>query len=160
MHRIFRSSLFPHVGNLDMAHIYLANMMLLCEEYKNTTMTLDMCSIMWEELYSDVMERKVPIYGPYLQVLFEMVWDDHFDPAQFPLPAGVLVKHGVVELRIKDRWSGGHGPSQPATVGSDEEMAAKEEEPAAGGGGAPRTRSGARFGGAPSPPRSVEQPGW
>src|SRR3954470_2148269 len=39
-------------------------------------------------------------------------------------------------------------------------MAAEEEEPASGGRGAPRTRSGARFGGAPSPPQSVEQPGW
>src|SRR4051812_24307993 len=136
-------------------------MLLLCEEHKGTTQTLDICNIMWEELYSAVMERKVPIYGPYLQVLFEMIWDDHFDPAQFPLPAGVLVKHGVVELRIKDRWSGGHGPSQPATVGSDEEMAAEEEEETTvGGGGAPRTRSGIRFGGAQSPPQSVEQPGW
>src|SRR3954469_1651320 len=160
MHRIFRTSLFPRVGNLDLVHGYLVNMLLLCEEHKGTTQTLDISNIMWEELYSAVMERKVPIYGPYLQVLFEMVWDDHFDPAQFPLPVGMLVKHGVVELRIKDKWSGVHGPSQSAAVGSDEEMAAEEEEPASGGGGAPRTRSGARFGGAPSSPSSVEQPGW
>src|SRR3954464_7369141 len=160
MHRIFRTSLFPRVGNLDLVHGYLVNMLLLCVEHKDTAQTLDICNIMWEELYSAVMERKVPIYGPYLQVLFETIWEDHFDPAQFPLPAGPLVKHGVVELRIKDKWSGGHGPSQPAAVGSDEEMAEEEEEPASGGGGAPRTRSGTRFGGAQSPPQSVEQPGW
>ena len=47
MHRIFRTSLFPRVGNLDQVHSYLVNMLLLCEEYKNTTQTLDVCSIMW-----------------------------------------------------------------------------------------------------------------
>src|ERR1041384_4336798 len=107
MHRIFRTSLFPRVGNLDLVHSYLVNMLLLCEEYKNTTQTLDVCDIMWEELYSIVMNRKVPIYGPYLQVLFERTWADTFDMAPYPLPAGVLAKHGVVELRIKDKWSGG-----------------------------------------------------
>src|SRR3954462_14205184 len=112
MHRIFRISLFPRVGNLDMVHDYLVNMLLLCEECKNTSQTLDVCDIMWEELYSAVMDRKVPIYGPYLQVLFERAWADYFDEATYPFPAGALSKHGVVVLRIKDKWSGGHGHSQ------------------------------------------------
>src|SRR4051812_43975299 len=43
MHRIFRSSLFPRVGNLDMVHSFLVNMLLLCMEYKGTAMTLDVC---------------------------------------------------------------------------------------------------------------------
>src|SRR3954462_4207074 len=102
MHRIFRTSLFPRVGNMDMVHGYLGNMVLLCEECKNTTQTLDVCDIMWEELDSAVMDRKVPIYGPYLQGLFERTWADTFEePSTFP--AGILAKHGVVELRIKDK---------------------------------------------------------
>src|SRR3954466_9581965 len=137
MHRIFRTSLFPRVGNLDMVPSYLVNMLVLSMECKGTTQTLDVCDIMWEELYSAVMDRKVPIYGPYLQVLFEITWADYFDADQYPLPAVDLVKHGVVELRIKDKWSDGHGPSQLAAA-SDEEMADEEgglgDEPAAGGG--------------------------
>src|SRR4051812_47167522 len=103
------------------------------------------------------MERKVPMYGPYLQVLFERTWDDTFE-ADYPFPAGVLTKHGVVELRIKERWTGGHGHAQAHPVASDEEI--EEEETAAGGEGVPRTRSGVRFGGAQSSPQSLEQPGW
>ena len=30
MHRIFRTSLFPWVGNLDLVHGYLVNMLLIC----------------------------------------------------------------------------------------------------------------------------------
>ena len=47
MHRIFRTSLFPRVGNLDMVHGHPVDMLLLCEECKGTTQTLDVCDIMW-----------------------------------------------------------------------------------------------------------------
>src|SRR4051794_11822813 len=99
MHRISRISIFPRVGDLDKVHSYLVNMVLLYQEYQGTQMTLDVCSIMYEELYTAVMDRKVPIYGPYLQVLFEKTWDDTF--ANEPLPVGPLTKHEVVQLRIK-----------------------------------------------------------
>ena len=46
MHRIFRTSLFPCVGNLDQVHGYMVNMLLLCEECKGTTQTLDVCNIL------------------------------------------------------------------------------------------------------------------
>src|SRR3954466_14550728 len=129
MHRIFRTSLFPRVGNLDLVHGYLVNMLLLCEEHKDTAQTLDICNIMWEEIYTAVMERKVPIYGPYLQVLFEKAWTDSFE-ADYPFPSGDITKHAVVELRIKDMWAGGgHGLAQAPPVASDEEM---EEETTAG----------------------------
>ena len=32
MNRIFRTSLFPRVGNLDLVHGYLVNMLLICQE--------------------------------------------------------------------------------------------------------------------------------
>ena len=104
MHHIFRTSLFPRVGDLDKIHSYLVNMILLCQEYKGTAMTLDICSIMYEELYTAVMERKVPIYGPYLQLLCEKAWSDTFAD---PLRLGHLTKHEVVQLRIKANWAGG-----------------------------------------------------
>ena len=32
MHRIFRNSLLPHIGDKDKVHAYLVDMMLLCDE--------------------------------------------------------------------------------------------------------------------------------
>ena len=32
MHRIFRNSLFPRIGDQDKVHSYLVDMMLICEE--------------------------------------------------------------------------------------------------------------------------------
>ena len=89
------------------------------------------------------MERKVPIYGPYLQVLFEVTWAATFEAES--LPVGPLTAHDEGQLRIKDNWVGGHGPAHdsPPPAGSDEEV---QEEPEAGGGSIPRTRSGASFG--------------
>src|SRR4051812_17985967 len=91
MHRIFRTFLFPCVGNLDLVHNYLVNILLLCMEFRGTMQTLDVCDIMWEELYLAVMEWKVPIYGPYLQVLFEITWAATFE--QEELPVGPLTTH-------------------------------------------------------------------
>lgn len=113
-------------------------------------MTLYICSIMYEELYTAVMERKVPIYGPYLQLLFEKVWSDTYED---PLRLGHLTKHEVVQLRIKANWAGGEAAAQGSPVASDAEMADEEggagdaDEPAAGGGSVRRTRSGTSFGG-------------
>ena len=35
MHRIFRNTLFPRIGNFDEVHGYLAEMLLLCEDRKS-----------------------------------------------------------------------------------------------------------------------------
>ena len=127
-------------------------------------MTLDVCSIMYEELYTVVMDRKVPIYGPYLQVLFEKTWDDTFENNH--LQVGPLTSHEVVQMCLKDKWAGGHGPVHTSLVASDKDMAEEhddggDDEPAAGGGSVPRTRSGASFGGgAWSSAQDSEQPGW
>src|SRR4051812_32802240 len=123
MHRILRNSLFPRVGDLDKIHSYLVNMILLCQEYKGTTMTLDICSILYEELYTDVMERKVPIYGPFIQLLCERVWSDTFENH---LRVGHLTKHEVVQLRIKANWAGGEPAAHGSPVASDEEMVDEE----------------------------------
>ena len=32
MHRIFRNTLFPRIGDKDKVHAYLVDMMIMCEE--------------------------------------------------------------------------------------------------------------------------------
>ena len=36
MHRIFRNSLFPRIGDKDKVHAYLVDMLLLCEEARRS----------------------------------------------------------------------------------------------------------------------------
>ena len=70
MHRIFRKSLFPHIGDKDKVHAYLIDMMLLCEKARvQVPGILDVSHIMWCELQFAVLNRKVPIYGPYLHLM-------------------------------------------------------------------------------------------
>ena len=67
MHRVFHHSLFPRIGDKDKVHAYLVDMMLLCEDARNSqTLPLDVSHIMWHELRFAVYNRMVPIYGPYL----------------------------------------------------------------------------------------------
>ena len=66
MHRIFRHSLFPRIGDKDKVHAFLVDMLLICEEARvSQTQPLDVSHIMWCELRFTVFTRKVPIYGPY-----------------------------------------------------------------------------------------------
>ena len=74
MHRIFCNTLFPCIGNLDQVHSYLLDILLLYIKEKGMASTLDISHIMWRELRSAVLDRKVPIYGPYLLKLIEKKW--------------------------------------------------------------------------------------
>ena len=67
MHRIFRNTLFPRSGNFDEVHGYLAKMLLLCEDaMSQESAQLDIADVMFTELWNCIINRKVPIYGPYL----------------------------------------------------------------------------------------------
>ena len=66
MHRIFRNSLFPCIGDKDKVHAYLMDMMLICEEARHSqTQPLDVSHIMWCELQFAVFNCK----GPHLWAL-------------------------------------------------------------------------------------------
>ena len=54
LHRIFRETLFPRIGNLDMVHSYLVDMLLFCQHEKeaNTGESLDISHVMWPDLWS------------------------------------------------------------------------------------------------------------
>ena len=71
LHRIFRETLFPRIGNLDMVDLFLMDMLLFCQHEKeeNTGDSLDISQVMWSELVSAISERKCPIYAPFLTLL-------------------------------------------------------------------------------------------
>ena len=101
LHCIFRETLFPRIGNLDMVHSFLVHMLLFCQHEKeaNTGESLDISHVMWYELLSAVSERKCPIYGPFIMLLIEKAWA-HVYP-RVVLETGELVSHEIKRLRKK-----------------------------------------------------------
>ncbi|KAI4995867.1 hypothetical protein ZWY2020_037955 [Hordeum vulgare] len=85
MHRVFRNSLFPPIGNKDEVHGHLAEMLVVCEEARTKeTAPLDIAHVMFHELWNCIMNRK----------------------------ADYLV-HDPIKLRIKDKWANPSTSSQP-----------------------------------------------
>ena len=76
LHRVFRETLLPSIGNLDMVHSFLVDMLLFCQHEKEETTgeSLDISHVMWSELLSAISERKCPIYGPFIMRLIERAW--------------------------------------------------------------------------------------
>ena len=91
MHRIFRNSLFPRIGDKDKVHAYMVDMMLLCKEARvSQTQPLDVSHIMWCELRFAVFTRKVPIYGPYLFLLLSTTWEKMYPGDEFLAPCTLV----------------------------------------------------------------------
>ena len=65
--------LFPSIGNLDMVHSYLVDMLPFFQHEKeeNTGESLDISHVMWSELLSAISECKCPIYGSFIMLLIE-----------------------------------------------------------------------------------------
>ncbi|KAI5006419.1 hypothetical protein ZWY2020_033662 [Hordeum vulgare] len=132
MHRIFRNTLFPRIGNKDEVHGLLAEMLLLCEEARNkATAPLDISDVMFCELWNCIMNRKVPIYGPYLFAFIQKKWKDTYPDELLPVEADYFV-HDPIKLRLKNKWANTSTSSQPMDT---------DTEIAAGGGPSSHTRS-------------------
>ncbi|KAI5019043.1 hypothetical protein ZWY2020_043931 [Hordeum vulgare] len=134
MHWVFRNSLFPRIGNKDEVHGHLVEMLLLCEEARTKeTAPLDIVDVMFHELWNCIMNRKVPIYGPYMFAYIQKRWNDIYLIDPFPIQADYFV-HDPIKLRIKDKWANPSTSSQPMDT---------DTETVAGGGPASHTRSSA-----------------
>jgi len=87
MHRIFHNSLFLRISDKDKVHAYIVDMMLICEEVRRAqTQPLDVSHIMWCEIQFAVLNRKVPIYGPYLFLLITRTWEKLYPNDEFVAP--------------------------------------------------------------------------
>jgi len=112
MHRIFRNTLFPRIGNFDEVHGSLAEMLLLCEEaMTKESAPLDISDVMFTELWNCIMMRKVPIYGPYLFAYIRQKWQDTYPQEELYIQDDSIV-HDSVKLRVKDKWANPSTSSQ------------------------------------------------
>ena len=102
MHRILRNTLFPRVGNFDMVHGYLVDMLVMCQKEKGKSCVLDVSHVMWSELRSAAYGRKVPIYVPMIFKLIVDTWHMLFPEER--LETGPLVSHDITKLQQKEHW--------------------------------------------------------
>ena len=102
LHRVFRETLFPRIGNLDMVHSYLVDMLLFCQHEKeaNTGESLDISHVMWSELLTAIFQRRCPIYGLFIMLVIEKAWARVYPKVM--LETGELVSHEIKRLRKKD----------------------------------------------------------
>ena len=120
MHRIFRHTLFPRVGNLDMVHGHLVDMLCLCHSEKGTGAVLDVSHVMWKELVNAAYGDHVPIYAPFIFRLIVTTWTATFPEEQ--LETGPLISHETINLRQKELWAPTrHAPSVPLASEEDVE---------------------------------------
>ena len=74
MFRIFRETLTPRVGNWDQVHGYLIDLLLQCHLRKGSGEKLDVMNVIFEELWLAIIDKRVPIYAPYIMKLIVGKW--------------------------------------------------------------------------------------
>ena len=63
MHRIFRNTVLPWVGNFDQVHGRLIDLMVVSSHMVGKGKQLDVMNILWNEIHEVIMKRTVPIFG-------------------------------------------------------------------------------------------------
>ena len=76
MHRIFRNTLTPRVGNFDQMHGKMIDLMHESHIMQGQGKKLDVMDVMWHEMYSVVMKRRPSIFGPHVMILILDRWTD------------------------------------------------------------------------------------
>ena len=62
IHRIYRNTIAPRVGNFDQIHGMLINILYESSLMVGQGKKLDVMGIIWHEIYAVVMNRRVPIF--------------------------------------------------------------------------------------------------
>ena len=120
MHRIFRNTLFPRIGNLDMVHGHLVDMLLLCHSKKGTNAVLDVSHVMWKVLVNATYGDHCPIYSPFVFKLFHTTWSSTFPGV--PLETRPLTPHDVLNLCQKEFWASTTRPETAVSSASGEDQ--------------------------------------
>ena len=69
MHRIFRNTVLPRVGNFDQVHGRLIDLMVVSSQMMGKGKRLDVMDILWNEIHEVIMKRTVPIFGALIMKL-------------------------------------------------------------------------------------------
>ncbi|KAK1646045.1 hypothetical protein QYE76_063850 [Lolium multiflorum] len=101
MLRVYRETIGPKGGNLDELHLYEVDLMANSFAKKGTGEKLDVMDYIYHEMWSCVMDKKLPSFAPYIMKLIEDTW---VDTCQARLVQSIplnLTSHEVNTLRTK-----------------------------------------------------------
>ena len=94
VHLILRHTIAAKFGEKGEVRKWMVNLLFHIVSAKERGKKIDVLDYMWQEMHSVVLETKVPIYGPFLQKLFNTKLAstvlnayDLFEPPLLPLPA-------------------------------------------------------------------------
>ncbi|KAK1602682.1 hypothetical protein QYE76_007859 [Lolium multiflorum] len=74
MLRVYRETIGPKGGNLDELHLYEVDHMANSFAKRGTGEKLDVMDYIYNEMWSCVMEKKLPAFAPYIMKLIEDTW--------------------------------------------------------------------------------------
>ncbi|KAK1680925.1 hypothetical protein QYE76_041773 [Lolium multiflorum] len=74
MLRVYRETIGPKGGNLDELHLYEVDLMANSFAKRGTGEKIDVMDYIYNEMWSCVMEKKLPAYAPYIMKLIEDTW--------------------------------------------------------------------------------------
>ncbi|KAK1665198.1 hypothetical protein QYE76_053357 [Lolium multiflorum] len=101
MLRVYRETIGPKGGNVDELHLYEVDLMANSFAKKGTGEKLDVMDYIYNEMWSCVMEKKLPSYAPYIMKLIEDTWVDSCQTSLIhSIPLNVTM-HDVKVLRTK-----------------------------------------------------------
>ncbi|KAK1667120.1 hypothetical protein QYE76_055279 [Lolium multiflorum] len=101
MLRVYRETIGPKGGNLDELHLYEVDLMANSFAKKGTGEKLDVMDYIYHEMWSCVMEKKLPAYAPYIMKLIEDTWMETCQARLVQSIPLTLTSHEVKSLRAK-----------------------------------------------------------
>ena len=117
MHRIYRETLAPRVGNTDQVHAFVIDLMYWTFTKQGSHEELDVMNFIYNELHLAVIDKRAPVFGTYVMRLIRDCWARAKNGERIDL--GVpLTDHPVKQLRVKKPKSpkkkiAAAGPSAP-----------------------------------------------
>ncbi|KAK1666498.1 hypothetical protein QYE76_054657 [Lolium multiflorum] len=99
--RVYRETIGPKGGNLDELHLYEVDLMANSFAKKGTGERLDVMDYIYNEMWSCVMEKKLPSFSPYIMKLIEDTWVDTCETTLLHSIPLNITSHEVKVLRTK-----------------------------------------------------------
>lgn len=121
MHRIYMNVVNPKVGNQDRIHGYLVDLMLAIHMKKGKGIPLDVPNYLWQEMFSVVMNWKVPTFAPYIMRFLYAKLDERRPGEPLVCNANDLTVNDIKKLKVKKH-------AEPRVPADEEEVFADSSD--------------------------------
>ena len=101
MHRIYRETINPKVGNLDQIHSYLVTLMVMTHQWRSKGKKLDVMDYLWNEIWNVTIYKKNACFGPLIMKIILWKWAKEHPAVGLSDPKTWII-HKPKQLRVKD----------------------------------------------------------